>query len=108
MIRFYCACGKRLKVDDALAGRPVQCPDCGAAARAPQADPEVLSGPEALVAAIKGTAGPAEDDIPVAEVVAGPADGVAADDSPPARAAAPEAAHLDALARAAAAAPAAR
>ena len=35
MIRFYCRCGKRLKVDAAYAGRHVKCGACGAKAVVP-------------------------------------------------------------------------
>jgi RsiW-degrading membrane proteinase PrsW (M82 family) len=34
-ISFQCACGKRLKANDALAGRQTRCPDCGAALTVP-------------------------------------------------------------------------
>ena len=37
MIRFHCGCGKRLKVDDAFAGRQVKCGACGAKLIAPAA-----------------------------------------------------------------------
>jgi hypothetical protein len=37
VIRFECSCGKRLKVDDAFAGRQVKCGACGAKVIAPAA-----------------------------------------------------------------------
>lgn len=111
MIRFYCSCGKRLKVDDALAGRSVQCTQCGATMQAPGAEPETVSGPEALVSALRDLNGPAPDDIPEAEVIDGPP--VAAKPiSRRGRAPSPEKAQalegLDALARAAGPAPVAK
>lgn len=104
MIRFECACGKPLKVDNAFAGRPVQCPHCGATTQAPPAE---LSGPEALAAALRGTGRTTTDDIPTAEVVAGPPARTGR-----ARPIPPEAVQaikgLDALAKAGRAAPAAK
>jgi len=104
VIRFKCACGKPLKVDNAVAGRPVQCPHCGATTQAPPAE---LSGPEALAAALRGAGGTTPDDIPTAEVVAGPPARTGR-----ARPIPPEAAQaikgLDALAKAGRPAPAAK
>jgi len=39
MLRFYCTCGKRLKVEETCAGRVVQCPACGQKLRAPSPEP---------------------------------------------------------------------
>lgn len=75
MIRFDCPCGKRLKVDDSYAGHAVECPYCGVRVEAPAAEaPEepVLSGPDALVQAMRAVTQPVADEIPVAEVVADP------------------------------------
>lgn len=48
MIRFQCACGKRLKVDDAHAGRTVKCGACGAQITAPATSQEVAAPSEGL------------------------------------------------------------
>jgi hypothetical protein len=42
MIRFRCPCGKRLKIQEAYAGRAVQCPHCGMHLEVPQAAGEPL------------------------------------------------------------------
>ena len=49
MIKFECpapACGKRIGVDDAAAGRRVRCPKCGEPARVPDAPPAPQVSPE--------------------------------------------------------------
>jgi hypothetical protein len=53
VIRFKCACGKRVKVPTSAAGKRVRCPFCGKEQRVPER-------------------GAPRSDIPVAEVVAGP------------------------------------
>lgn len=114
MIRFQCTCGKSLKVDDSFAGRKATCPHCGRQVRVPadqgtlaagpgEAEPKPLSGPAALQAALRdGQTGTPADEIPTAEVVAGPLP----DGAPPAPQAAQAIKGLDALAKAAGPAPA--
>jgi hypothetical protein len=96
MIRFDCACGKRLMVDDSLAGQPVQCPQCRAVTPAPAAP---LAAPDALAAALR-------DVKPAAGRKTGPSSAmpVAREVAPP-PAAAPTADPLGALAQAAARSP---
>ncbi len=48
MIRFQCACGKRLKVDDAHAGRTVKCGACGAQITAPAVGQDAAAPGEGL------------------------------------------------------------
>ncbi len=108
MIRFQCTCGKQLKVEDSVAGRAARCPHCGTHVRVPQAEPEPLSGPAALQAAIRGSQGDAaSEEIPTAKVVGGPpaARRAASPPSPQTAQAAQAIQGLDALARAAGAAP---
>jgi hypothetical protein len=114
VIRFQCTCGKSLKVDDSFAGRKATCPHCGRQVRVPadqgtlaagpgEAEPKPLSGPAALQAALRdGQTGTPADEIPTAEVVAGPLP----DGAPPAPQAAQAIKGLDALAKAAGPAPA--
>jgi len=108
VIRFQCTCGKPLKVEDSVAGCTAKCPHCGNQVRVPEPEPEPMSGPAALRAAIReARESAAADDIPTAEVIEGlPAA------RRPAAPASPEAAQaikgLDALARAAGTAPASR
>jgi hypothetical protein len=66
-IRFQCACGRWLNVDDDLAGRRVACSKCGAQSQVPAAAP--LSAPEALAAAMREATQTAEEDLPTAEVL---------------------------------------
>jgi hypothetical protein len=53
VIRFQCACGKRLKVEPAHAGCVVECTACGRKMRAPGDPAQPLDGPEALAAAVR-------------------------------------------------------
>lgn len=62
MIRFKCACGKRVKVPTSAAGKRVRCPFCGKEQRVPDG-------------------GTPRSDVPVADVVAGPP-GAPAGESP--------------------------
>ncbi len=76
MIRFYCPCGKRLKVRAKDAGRLAKCSQCGAKLRVPEpADP--ADPREALASAVNGGGGlvPAPalgEDLPTAEIVEPP------------------------------------
>ena len=71
MIRFYCACGKRLKVSKQDAGKIAKCSQCGAKVRVPQAPAPSADPREALAAALHGERAPADrSGLPVAEVVA--------------------------------------
>jgi hypothetical protein len=62
MIRFYCDCGKRLKADDAYAGRQVKCGACGArkmvpaASEAEKAPTAPADGLAALASALRASA----------------------------------------------------
>ncbi len=111
MIRFQCTCGKQLKVEDTLAGRAARCPHCGTQVQVPQAEPEPLSGPVALQAAMRGSQGDAaSEEVPTVEMVGGPS-GARRPPSPPPRPS-PQTAQaaqaikgLDALAKAAGPAP---
>ena len=74
-MRFYCPCGKRLKIPESHAGRVVQCIECGQHVQAPPLDP-AESGHEALAAAMREvhaqiqTEAEVDDpEVPVAEVV---------------------------------------
>jgi hypothetical protein len=58
VIRFNCRCGKRIKVPADVAGKRVRCPFCGRTVEAPRAREDATPGLE----------------IPVAEVISGPAD----------------------------------
>jgi len=77
VIEFQCPCGKRLTAKDEHAGRTVQCPTCSARvtvpvpAPVPEDEGPALSGPEALVAAIREATAEelADADIPEAEVI---------------------------------------
>jgi hypothetical protein len=69
VIRFYCSCGKRLKVDDSYAGRPVKCGACGLRIEAPMAG-EGEESPDAGTDAAQEAAQDA--DVQVAEEVAPP------------------------------------
>lgn len=86
MIRFNCSCGKRLKVDDDLVGRQVQCPNCGSKTVVPQvSDAEVeeavpvandpaAAGLEALAQALKAkpsVAKPVRRDVPALRAMPG-------------------------------------
>jgi hypothetical protein len=71
VIRLRCDCGRTIKVGDDLAGRLVECSKCGARMRAPQAAP--LSGPEALVAAMRELNQAGGDEVPTAEIAQEPA-----------------------------------
>ena len=51
MVRFSCACGKRLKVDAAHAGRAVQCPSCGTRLTVPHPQEAAAGASEALAQA---------------------------------------------------------
>jgi hypothetical protein len=73
VIEFVCTCGKRLKVQDDLAGQPVRCPACEAAVRVPAPEDE-LSGPEALQAAIRDIQRNGAAGAPVAETADTPVD----------------------------------
>ncbi len=73
MIEFRCTCGKRLKVDEGLAGQAVRCPACQAAVRVPAPEDDV-SGPEALQAAIRDYRRDRAAGVPVAETADTPAD----------------------------------
>ena len=58
MIRFYCSCGKRLKVRASEIGRTVECPHCASQLvvpnpDAPPADVPATSATEALAAAMR-------------------------------------------------------
>jgi hypothetical protein len=75
VIRFYCPCGKRLKIPESHAGRVVECIECGQHVQAPSLEP-VQSGHEVLAAAMREVhaqmQAPVEVDdpeVPVAEVV---------------------------------------
>jgi hypothetical protein len=66
VIRFNCGCGKRLKVDDAFAGRQVKCGGCGARIQVPLSDNGAASpaggpasGLDELAKALQGAAKPA-------------------------------------------------
>lgn len=72
MIRFFCSCGKRLKVAKSDAGRTLQCPSCGATVQAPGTAPPTVSGHEALVQAMREVVQTPPEEVPVAEVVAEP------------------------------------
>jgi hypothetical protein len=73
VIEFVCTCGKRLKVQDDLAGQPVRCPACEAAVRVPAPEDE-LSGPEALQAAMRDIQQNGAAGAPVAETADTPVD----------------------------------
>jgi len=70
---FTCQCGKRLKVQDDLAGKTVRCPVC----RETIEVPEPVDGAEALQAAMRELQ--QSETAPVAEVVEEPLDPQAAD-----------------------------
>ncbi len=68
MIRFYCDCGKRLKVRAENAGRTAKCPYCGVRVHVPEETGKNVGAAEALAAAVGGTESPATPSAPVAEV----------------------------------------
>ena len=53
MVRFSCACGRRLKVDAAHAGRAVQCPSCGTRLTVPHPQEAAAGASEALAQAAR-------------------------------------------------------
>jgi len=86
VIRFNCSCGKRLKVDDDLVGRQVQCPNCGsktvvppvseaeAEEAVPVANDPAAAGLEALAQALKAkpsVAKPVRRDVPALRAMPG-------------------------------------
>ena len=78
MIRFRCACGKRVKVSASAAGRRVRCPSCGKEQRAPRPRPS------------RRVPDSARPGVPVAEVVAEVPQTPASAVSPPGEADGPE------------------
>ncbi|HUU31829.1 MAG TPA: hypothetical protein VMY69_06995 [Phycisphaerae bacterium] len=59
MVRFSCACGKRLQVGSAHAGRAVQCPSCGAHLTVPHPQEAAAHASEALAQAVRKQTRPA-------------------------------------------------
>ena len=59
MVRFSCACGKRLQVGSAHAGRAVQCPSCGAHLTVPHPQEAAAHASEALAQAVRKQTQPA-------------------------------------------------